>query len=316
MSFRSLGLGLLIAAGVVFPGCKPICPETSMSREDLVATYNQNAAKVPRLWSRARMSASFTSNGRRINWGWAALSPNALLIMHKNESGGPHDLVLIGQEAGSEIFRLGSSTVDDVYYFWYNFADYSGGSFGRNDFAGAPGVRDLPFDPHQLAEVLAITMLPADFTDIPAVILTLNDRQMSDDCSYVLTYINRQPVSRRIYARREMLFNWQDGVPPRPYLIRFFDESGRRIIEASLSDWRPIEVEDVDNPPAQPPIMPTEIRIEWPRQNSSIRLSLSEMTTADRALPELFLFWERMPSAVRQRIVPVDEELVRVEEAP
>ncbi len=305
---------LSVAAALFLTGCPPTCPTTSMSRDELVSRYNHNAAKVPRLWARARMSASFLANGRRINWGWAALSPNALLIMHKNQPSDPHDFVLIGQEAGSEIFRLGSSTSDDVYYFWYNAAGNSGGWFGLNRFAGAPGVGPLPFDPHQLAEVLAITLLPEDYTNLPTVLLTLNDRSVGDECSYVLTFVNRQNVSQRLYARREVLLNWQDNVPPRPYMMRFLDDAGRRIVVAHLDNWRPIAVEDVDNPPDQPPTMPTDIRVEWPLQDSSIRLRLSEMTTADRALPELFLFWERMPAAVMGQMQQVDEQLVSIEE--
>jgi len=300
----SLGLPLLAAGG----SCEP-CPATLVSQEQLVAEYNANAAMVPRLWARAKVQVKFVdAKGRAFTWGSTLLPPNALLHLRKGAGRlGPHDFLLHGREAGQEVFRAGVSTADGVYYFWTHYGGEGGGLYGRNALAGAAGVEQMPIDPHQLLSVLGITELPADFTQPPTVLMRMDDRPQH--CAYVLTYIDRQPITGKIVSRREAYFDWHDRRPRRPFQINFFDEHGRSVMIATMKAYKPITAEDVDNPPAAPAEMPTDIKITWPQKGSEIHIVLSEMTTADLVDPELFKFWDRLPGAVRSNLTCVDSHL-------
>jgi hypothetical protein len=199
---------------------------------------------------------------------------------------------------------VGSSIADSVYYFWTHFGDNSSGMYGLNQFAGAPGRGMLPIDPHQLLSVLCVTELPVDFTQAPTVLLTMDTTPCN--YAYVLTYIDHQPVTNRLFARREIYLRWSDKEEPRPFMIKYFDGQGRRIMIAKLGSYRPIKMLDAGDEQSAAPEMPSEIDIVWPQTNSRIHLSLSEMSTKD-VDPELFLFWDRLPDGMRGVIRSVDD---------
>ena len=253
------------------------CPQTHATLAALVAEHNANAAPVKRLWARVRMDMVLAdSKGRTL-----PVSCDGLLLLHKSADAlGPHDFVLIGRELGQDVFRVGSSTKEDVYYFWYRFGDQAEALWGRSKLAGAPGVDLLPIDPYQLLAILNICELPADPARLPVVALAMN----ADPCAYVVTYIDRQAVSGRILFRREVYYRWSDTPGPhRPYKVNFFSPDGRRLLTASLAGYKPVRV--VGGGRA---VMPTDIRLEsmarpgQARLIRKIRLQLSQMTTADK----------------------------------
>jgi hypothetical protein len=276
--------GALLAAA----GCAP-CPERLLSLDKLVADYNANAEAVPRLWARVDLSVTLEVPDAP-PLPWRSGGPTCLLLAKGASRLGPHDFVLIGREtAAVELFRIGSSTEQGVYYFWYQFGGRAQAWFGRHESAGAPGVQHLPIDPMQLLGVLCVCPLPDDATKLPAVALGMQNTP--GDCAYVVTLIDRQPLTGRILFQREVFFRWSETEPPRPYKVHLFDPAGRRIMTAHLGDYRPIDVSALDEAPAVKPIMPTDIRIVAhrfagvPTLVRQIHLVLSEMTAADK--------WER-----------------------
>lgn len=278
--------GLLAAAG----GCAAPCPRTHASLPELISTYNTNAARVPRLWARARITATFPVNGLPVTWTSAA--PNGILLLVKGEDPlGPHDFVLVGKEAGLEVFRVGSSAEQGLYYFWYALGDDAAAYVGRQELAGAAGIEEMPIDPNQLLAVLGVTDLPHELswspgggrpTPFPTAAMRMNTEP--GRCAYAVSYIDRQPVSGRILFRREMLFTWSDEEPVRPFRVNFLNADGLAVLTAELSDYRPVATPDATAPA---PEMPTDIRIQWldphtHKPTSSVRLELSEMTTEPR----------------------------------
>ena len=74
------------------------------------------------------------------------------------------------------------------------------------------------------------------------------------------------PLTGRIGFRREVYFRWEAGEPIRPFMVRFFDRTGRRVLTARLADYRPVALPDAEDG-AEPPVMPTDITLEpevWP----------------------------------------------------
>jgi len=266
----------LLATAVV-SGCKPKCPEVRLSLDRLVAEHNANAGRIERLWARAKIRVELPGG---LAWGSTSplAAPNGRLLLEKSgDPLGPQDFVLIGGESlAMELFRIGSSTAEGIYYFWYSLGGRGGKAWwGRHELAGAPGVKDIPIEANQLLSVLSVCALPSDFTRLPTVALSMS----CDPCAYVLTYIDRQPLTGRILFRREIFLTWDDRRPPRPFRINLFDNTGRRIMTARVKNYRPLKTAEATE---HPPVMPTDIEIAWPEKHSKVHIILSEMTTEDK----------------------------------
>jgi hypothetical protein len=296
-------------------GCPQQCPRTRVSLDRLVGEYNSNAAAVPRLWARAKIAVTLADKkGRTFTLGSTSplAAPNGLLLLFKGANKlGPHDFVLVGREiAGVELFRLGSSTEQGIYYFWYHVGDASCAWWGRHENAGAPGQTDIPIDPNQLLGVLGICQMPDDFTALPTVTLSMSRKP----CAYVLTYIDRQAGTGRIGARREVYFQWDNKKLRRPFLIKFFAPDGRRVMTARLRDYKPIKVEDGGRETEIAPAMATDIEIEvikWPGEETDnsvrrVHLVLTGMTTEEKGRREACTF--RPPPG---EVIQLDEGLER-----
>ena len=309
VSNRLKAMAILAVAAMAWTGgCAPSCPQTHVSREELVHDYNQNASAVPRLKARARISLTIAdAKGRRFSWGSTLASPNGLLILAKGDQAvGEVDFALIGRMTGAtELFRMGVSNTDGAYYLWYNAGNQHGAWWGRRELAGAPDV-EIPLDPTQLLSVLCVTELPADFTTVPTVAMTLSD----NPCAYVLTFIDRQPLTGQIVFRREMFFRRNDKLPRRPFLVNIFDNDGRRAMSATLRAYKPIALAGL--PPSSPaiaPVMPTDIDISW-KGNNRLHLVLSEMTTAEDWDRQQLLFTPNLPRAIPlENVLQVDKNV-------
>jgi len=118
--------------------------------------------------------------------------------------------------------------------------NYGGAWAGETALAGAPGQAAMPIDPMGMISLLNFTPLPRG-ADLPLAVLTVegpivrNGKRQPP--SYVLTYIDRQPVTGRPIGRREIYFEWTG--PERedfrkPYKIVFISPDGRRMMSAAL----------------------------------------------------------------------------------
>jgi len=311
-------LALLAALAVGLCGCPRPLPKTQVSLDTLVGEYNANAAAVPRLWARVKVRAAqydpLTGLETR-SYGSRLLPPHGYLLLSKGENPlGPHNFVLIVNETlAHEVARVGVSRDEGVYYMWQRMWEKEA-QWGRVELAGAPNIPQLPIDPLGLLAVLTVCQLPGDFTHLPTVALTMNTRP-SEQYAYVLTYVDRRPITRQIGFRRELHFVWHDEKPRLLFRINFFDSRGRRVMAARVGDYRPIDVSTMEDPPERPPIMPTDIEITWfddqDRKTSKVHLWLSEMTAAETWDVAQCRFKENLPGDIPpDKVIQVDSGLV------
>jgi hypothetical protein len=315
---------LLVLCGAL-GGCAavPQCPQTALSLDELRSRHNANAAQVQQLWARARISVTVADDkGWTFTWGSTSPSstPNGLLLLKK---GGEHDFVLIGREvAGVEVFRLGSSTTDGLYYMWYQFGDRRGGVFGRQDLAGAPGTRALAIDPHQVLSVLNVLEWPvpaarqnaSPYASLGgrAVTLTLEQSRAPgcfakpDPCAYVLTHLAAQPISSNAIVASQTRLTWSDSQPPQPFRVDFFTPDGRRTMTASVGAFKPVAGTDSA-------VMPTDIVFEdvpWPGRPSRLRkmhIVLDEVTAEPKGNP-------RAAATIRDKLPIPWQDMVNLDE--
>ena len=308
----------LAAAMLALAGCPEPCPDRMVPLHSLVGAHNANASRVPQLWARAKVRATFENpdGGFPLVVGSVSslAAPNGLLMLAKGDDPlGPHHFVLIVREmAGVELFRLGVSPDEGVYYFWYSFGDESAAYVGQSELAGAPGTRTLAVDPNDLLSVLGVCELPREFTQLPTVAMTMD--RTPGHCAYVLNYLSHRPVTHQILITRQMRFRWSAKQPRDLTAVRFRDANGVETMTAEMSDYQTIDAgQDV----IAPGRMPTRIRITWPASDSEIRIVLSEMTTEDKWDPAICRFRDHLPPAITDdRIVDVDGDALNVEVGP
>ncbi len=310
----------LLAIAVVATGCVQ-CPETHVSVDQLVTEHNTNAARIPKIWARAKISLLLKREGKLpIPWGSTSpLSPpNGLLLLFKRpDAQGPQDFLLLGYETalGAPLFKLASSVDEGLYYLWYSVGNDRGGWVGRHALAGAPGTR-IPIDPTQLVSVLGVLELPDDFTTLPTVTM----RMSHNPCAYMVTFLDRQAVTNRIVYTRDVYFNWDDSELRRPFKVELFDSNGDSALIAELGEYKPVDLGESAQPAAvgenePPPFMPTDIRISWPGNGSSVHIVLSDMTVdPDRGDVEAVRFRDEdgeLPAGLSpSQIIDVDQDLL------
>ncbi len=108
--------------------------------------------------------------------------------------------------------------------------------------------------------------------------------------------------------KREIYFNW-DNQKPRPFQVLFFGTDGRRVLKATLGQYKPIPETKAQDGPA---VIPTDITLEeqdWPGRTRHLRrlhLSLSEMNTATGEPAEIAKFWDNLPPELKSAAVDID----------
>ena len=307
-------LTLLCLLPLLLAACEAsLCPpaKDALPIEQIVGEYNHNALRVPRLWARAKVAMTFRKSPGSLGFTVGSTSPlaesNALLLLDKTVSQAPQasrvgrhrDFFLVIKEMGQEIARLGISTQDKVYYMWSQLGENRSALAGDLTLAGAPNIPGMPIDPTQLLSVLCVDELPADLTRPPLVAQSIS----CDPCAYILTVLDRQPLTNKLLFKREIYFDRRKGKPLRPLMVKVFDERGRRTLTATMKNWQPIEMLDVEDDLADPPAeMPTDIHLVCEETGAELHLVLSEMTTEDKVIPAGYLFWDRLPAALKPHV--------------
>jgi hypothetical protein len=297
-------LAAALCAGCCTP---PACPQTARSLDEVVDAYNANAAAAPRLWARAKITVKLADALAAFS-----LDTGNLILSKSDKPLGPHDFVIIGREGGTEVMRLGSSLSEGLWYYWYGAQGKAGGAYGRLDSAGGPNSSG-GIDPLQLLAVLCLVEMPPRQVQVPAVIMTLQPgvpgcNDWKEPCAYVLSYIDRQPVTGRILMRRQVYFLWDDKAPARPFRVDFIAPDGRRVMTAELKDYQPV----AGTGPA-PAMMPTDITISEVAQSGRktsgvqrIRLQLSEMTADESKVRSAVFDFSRNLKVSPQVLIDAD----------
>lgn len=282
-------------------------PTTRVSFEELLLERNAVAARVPRLWARAKIAITIKDPKTSLPMTWGSTSrlasPNGLLLLFKGEDPlDPEDFVLIGREmAGVELFRIGLSKEEGVYYFWHNFGEQRGAYWGEIDRAGMRSAAMLAIDPRDLLAVLDISHLPTDMAMLPLVTLTMDET--TDGYAYVLHRLDRTGIGQRVGLRRQTFIRWDDDDPREAYLTKFFDHQGNVVMTAAQSDYEPIKAAEGSSPV----LMPTDILITWPDNGTRMHVVLSEMTVEDRADPAVCRFRDHLPTTIgKGQIIQID----------
>ena len=303
----------------VITGCtQQRCPgfKTVKPIEAVIKNYNANATRLPRIWLRVDLTAVIREKpSDLIGLPWT-FSNGIIMIRKQDNRFAIPDFKLILKEAGKTVAQVGTSSNDRVYYMWQTLSNKIPSYFGELKYAGAPNVNKLPIDPIQLMSILCINELPADLTRAPFV----TQRISSKPCAYVLTYIDRQPVTNKFIARREIYFQRAvtvnpDGneveLPCRPFMVKIFDQKGFEVFTAKMSKYKPITLEDVDDENQPYPVMPTNIEMKCNITGTWLKLNIKHLTTGEEFDSDAYDFWDIMPAKAKANLKKVDQNIKR-----
>ena len=211
----------LLAAGCGGRGPAPtiyIGPTDPMSK--VVQDINANNAKVNALRASHNFEATLVDDKGKSR----TFTGDGYLLFMK-----PGNLLLT---AGGIIkyFEVGAN--DEQYWFTAFPDEVSTQWHGRKAELTDAAARQIPIRPDLILEVLGVSTIDTDFLRPPVPTMRFNN----DADAYMFVW--NKPLTNRWVAEKEV---WYDRVTKLPKLILLFDENGRIILRAYLSDHKPIE---------------------------------------------------------------------------
>ena len=223
----------------------------------VVARVNDNAARVPTLWSQLDYTANFIDPATHKA---TAASGDGTLLYRR-----PGSLLLsCYKDIAGEVFQLGTdgdqfwvkarTTVDSSDYYWGHVANL-----------GRPGCLAVPVRPDGVAQVLGVGLFQPDLLAEPAPVMRFDN----DADAYVFDFNVRRPG--RWVTQKEVWYDRRSALPRRVVL---YGDDGRAVLRAELSNPQPIDLPDV--PPARRPVVARHYDLRFPDTGSTLSLDLSD----------------------------------------
>jgi hypothetical protein len=295
----------VLLACAVLTGCfgngpkkKPpeyVGPTATMS--EVVASINANNSRLPTLWLRHDFSGRIVEpDPKRPKDPRVTNVSGDGALMYRS----PQELRFNVRGPGvGDIFIVGSNP--DRYWLWIPFGKVNTLWWGRYEHLGSPCAEPIPVRPDLLLEVLGVSTVDQDFTRLPAPTMTFDG--VAD--AYVFTWVTRAPD--RFVALKEV---WYDRTTKRPTRVRLFDEHGRVLLRARLSEFRPVEMPDADRGGggggARPPVVAHAYALEFPDSGSTMSITVSEARLSYRGKPDDNSF-QFPPDTGDSKVIQLDE---------
>jgi hypothetical protein len=254
---------LLIVLLFVVAGCNGKGAQTgkgpytgpTLPMYEVVQRINQNNSKVTSLWASNEMDASIVDDkGDRHN----EVLSGSLLYRPQRDM-----LIVATKPAIGRVFEIGSN--DDVYWMSIKVGpDTAWWGHYRN--LGKPCAQPIPIRPDLILQVLGVSVIGQDFNQVPVPVMRFNP----DSDAYMFVWNGKLPD--RWVAVKEV---WYDRQTLTPRLVLLFDENGRVVLRAYLSDHQKVKVADL--PEIQWPVVARNFRLYFPENGSKLVMNLTDV---------------------------------------
>jgi hypothetical protein len=225
----------------------------------VVEQVNANNARIPTLWAKGYFEATIVDEKQKRQF----VNGDAVLLLRK-----PHEFRMVGRkDVAGQVFELGT-TEDEYWMIVRPEADTMW--WGTYDNLEDADPTLIPVRPDLLMQVLAVADIETDLTRDPAPVMRFNN----DADAYMLVWVYRGP--NRLIAQREV---WYDRQTKLPELVLLFDEHGRIVVRAYLSDHQPIE-----NDPASAKVA-NRLRLFFPDTGTKMDMRLNEVKLEQNGVP-------------------------------
>jgi hypothetical protein len=287
---------LLVIASllIMFSGCKSqreprivgyFGPTETLT--DVVAQINANNRQIPTLRAAGEFEANIVDANKRKQF----VNGSVVLLMRK-----PYEFRMVGRkDVAGQVFELGS-TENEYWMIVRPEADTMW--WGTYDQIEHADPTLIPIRPDLLMQVLAVGDLDTDLTREPAPVMRFNN----DADAYMLVWVVRSPD--RFIAQREI---WYDRQTKRPKLVLLFDENGRIVVRAYLSDHKAIAVDQNSSPPT----IAARYKIFLPDSGTRLEMKLEDVKLTQNGVPKEGSIRFPGESAGVSNIVRVDEKTNR-----
>jgi hypothetical protein len=242
----------------------PYVGETQ-SMAEVAAAINANNGALPTLWARHYFEATIVDERKKSHF----VNGDGVLLYKA-----PRGMRLVGTKAAAgTVFEIGST--DDRYWltlvperntmWWGSYANL-----------GKPCVdlRNIPVRPDLVLEVLGVGTVNTNFLEPPAPTMRFNN----DARAYMFVW--NVPLPDRWAAQKEIWYDLETKLPRRVFL---FDENGRVVLRAKLSNHAPVELPDV--PQEKWPRVARLYELFFPDTGSTMKFELDEVALERRGVP-------------------------------
>src|SRR5690606_34064176 len=134
-------------------------------------------------------------------------------------------------------------------------------------------VREMPVRPDLVGEVLGIGEFADNLLEEPAPVMRFNP----DAWAYMFVWSAPSRQGDRRYAVKEVWYHVNDL---RPIKVLLFDEQGRVILRANLTEHAQVPLPDV--PAERWPWIATRFALRFPENKSTMTIKLSELALVNR----------------------------------
>jgi len=261
----------------------------TLTLTELVRKVNENNQALPTLFARHSIQADvYDPQRKKLRF----ISADGDLYVRK-----PHEMLIRGdKDIAGRIFEMGTDT--ERYWFTvYQNEDTEWWGWNRN--AGKPCAREMPIQPELVGEVLGIGNINANLLQPPVPTLRFNPELRV----YMLVW--SAPLADRWYAQKEV---WYDRRTLLPLKVLLFDQNGRIVLVANLTQHQPVKIPDV--PEDKRPKIASHYDLFFPENKSRMIIQLSDMALTSKAgqPKEGVIRFREDPKIRPERVIQIDKD--------
>jgi hypothetical protein len=274
MSWRWVTLFVSIALSACAPNTPPPAKGYFGDTDPIdtvAAAINANNSKIPTFWSHHDFEATIVDENHKSHFvnGYGTLLYSA-----------PNSVRLTAKKEVTDLFDMGSN---DQQFWLHMIPDKDVIYWGNVKNIGKPGMRQIPIRPDLVLQVLGISQFNPDLTQEPVPVMRFNN----DADAYMFVW--QVHAGDRWLAQKEI---WYDRATQHPSLVLIFDEKGRVVLRAWLSNYQAVHVDNVDA--KDWPQMATRYRLFFPDTGTKMSFNLSDLTLTHNGFPKAASF--RLPN--------------------
>ncbi len=266
---RAFRLILLPLLCVALTGCPPPPPPPkgyygiTHEMPEVVSRINANNARIHSLWAKMDFTAVMYDDDNRGH----RVDGDGTVIYLK-----PGHLRMVGTKPFvGRIFEIGGNAerywlivqpeVSEMWWGWH-----------RN--LGKPCARELPIPPDLVTEVFGVSDIARNFLQQPVPTMRFSNE---DDAYLFLWSVAGRD---RWIARKEV---WYDRATFLPIRVIFYDDDGRALLRAKLSEHKPVEVEG--SVEGEQPRIATRYDLFFPETKTTMLFTLGSVRERNRGVP-------------------------------
>jgi hypothetical protein len=234
------------------------------SLDEVVSQIDANNQQIPTLWARQEFDGTIVDDKGESH----ALSAHGVILYR-----GPHELrIVASKEFVGPVFEIGAT--DASYWLKVNLEQVDTMWWGRMANAGKPCVADMPIRPDLVLAVLGVGLIDKDFNREPYPLMRFNNDADAYMVDTVVKTADRMLVQKEVWYDRQTLL---------PGLVLLYDENGRVVMQAQLTDFQALALDGV--PKEKWPKIATTYTMRFPATGSKLKFTLSDMALTNNGLP-------------------------------